>query len=156
MAISKEFQNRFIELTNDVDAASKEGKAEIIGISRSTFSNAYNYGILPKTPSLIKISDYFNISVEYLIANTDDEYFVKSTEPGNFLSRLDGLRAEKNISANYELSLLVHIHHNNIRQWYKLNCLPLIGDLVILADFFGVSVDYLLGRTDDRTPYRAD
>lgn len=42
MAISKEFQKRFIELTSDIEVKSKEKKAEIIGINRSTFSNAYN------------------------------------------------------------------------------------------------------------------
>lgn len=42
MAISKEFQKRFIELTSNIEVKSKEKKAEIIGINRSTFSNAYN------------------------------------------------------------------------------------------------------------------
>lgn len=154
MAISKEFQKRFIELTNDIEVKSKEKKAEIIGINRSTFSNAFNYGIVPKTPSLITIADYFNISIEYLIANTDDEYFEKSTRPANFLERLEALQVEYGIKTRYELAQKLLIHRNNIAQWYKLNCLPLIDDLMIIADFFNVSIDYLLGRTDDKTSYK--
>lgn len=37
---------------------------------------------------------------------------------------------------------------------YELGKLPLPVDLLIkLADLYGVSVDYLLGRTDERAPY---
>lgn len=154
MAISKDFQKRFIELTSDIEVKSKERKAEIIGINRSTFSNAFNYGIVPKTPSLIHIADYFNISIEYLIANTEDEYFEKATFPKNFLERLEELRIEYGIKTRYELAQEILIHRNNIAQWYKLNCLPLIDDLIIIAKHFKVSIDYLLGRTDDRTPYK--
>lgn len=154
MAISKEFQKRFIELTNDIDVKSKDKKAEVIGINRSTFSNAFNYGIVPKTPSLIRIADYFNISVDYLIANTNEDYFDRSTHPKNFFVRLEELRIEHNIKTRYELAQKLLIHRNNIAQWYKLDCLPLIDDLIIIASYFNVSVDYLLGRTDDRTPLR--
>ncbi len=154
VAISKEFQNRFIELISDIEVKSKDKKAEIIGINRSTFSNAFNYGIVPKTPSLIRIADYFNISVEFLIAITDDEYFDHSKSPKSFIERLEELRIERNIKTKYELSQKILIHRNNIAQWYKLNCLPLIDDLIIIAKHFNVSVDYLLGRTDNRTPYK--
>ncbi len=64
------------------------------------------------------------------------------------------LQKEKNISTVYELAKIVHIHRNNIAQWNKLNCIPLIDDIIIVADYFDVSIDYLLGRTDDRTPYK--
>lgn len=37
---------------------------------------------------------------------------------------------------------------------YELGKLPLPVDVLMkLADLYGVSVDYLLGRTDERTPY---
>lgn len=67
--------------------------------------------------------------------------------------RLNELQKTKGILTVYELSKQIHIHRNNIAQWINLNCLPLIDDLEIIADFFKVSIDYLLGRTDDRTPY---
>jgi len=151
MAISQSFQERFMDLTNEIDAKSKEKKANIIGINATTFSRAYNYGIVPKTPSLICIADYFNISVDYLIALTDDEYFEKSKQPKTFLERLEELRIERGIKTRYELAQELLIHRNNIAQWYKIDCLPLIDDLIIIAQYFKVSIDYLLGRTDDRT-----
>lgn len=154
MALSKNFQNRFIELVNDLEGQSKSKNADLIGISNTTYSNAYNYGIIPKTSTLIRIANYFNISIEFIIGNTDDEQFEKSQHPVLFKERLMQLQKEKNISTVYELAKIVHIHRNNIAQWNKLNCIPLIDDIIIVADYFDVSIDYLLGRTDDRTPYK--
>ncbi len=88
MSLSKEFQERFIELADNIEETGKSQRAKIIGISNTTYSNAYNYGIVPKTSSLMRIADYFNISVEYLIANTDDEHFEKSAHPKQFKERL--------------------------------------------------------------------
>lgn len=154
MAISKEFQERLIELADELIGKTKSQKADNIGIDRTSFSSAYNYGIVPKTPTLIKIADYFNISIEFLMGLTDNEHFIKSNNTANFFERLNILRNEKGLTANNALSKEVHIHRNNIRQWYNIHCLPLIDDLIILADYFEVSIDYLLGRTDDRTPYK--
>lgn len=154
MALSINFQNRFVELADELDEKSKSKRAKIIGVSNTTYSNAYNYGIIPKTSSLIRIADYFDISVEYLIGNTDNERYEKSLRAVPFKERLLELQEYKNIPTVYELSQRVHIHRNNIAQWNKLNCIPLIDDLIVLADFFEVSVDYLLGRTADKTPYK--
>lgn len=150
MAISKNLQERLIDLSDELGEISKEKKAAIIGINHTTYSRIYNYGIVPRTPALVKIADYFNVSVAYLMGESDSDYFSPIIEKVPFTSRLDSLLQEKNIKTLYDLSQKVHIHRNNIRQWYTADCLPLIDDLFILADFFGVSVDYLLGRTDDR------
>mgnify|MGYP006990198227 FL=1 len=55
MAISTEFQKRIIELADELVGKNKSEKADNIGIDRTSFSSAYNYGIVPKTPTLIKI-----------------------------------------------------------------------------------------------------
>ncbi len=150
MAISKELQNRLKELSEDIDEKSKEKKAAVIGINHTTFSKIYNYGIVPRTPALITIADYFNVSVEYLMGVSDDEYFSKSRNPKKFTERLEELMAENKIKTIYRLSQDVLIHRNNVRQWYTADCLPLFEDLRAMAVYFEVSVDYLLGRTDDR------
>ena len=150
MAISKNLQERLIDLSDELGEISKEKKAAIIGINHTTYSRIYNYGIVPRTPALVKIADYFNVSVAYLMGESDSDYFSPIIDKVPFTSRLDSLLQEKNIKTLYDLSQKVHIHRSNIRQWYTADCLPLIDDLFILADFFGVSVDYLLGRTDDR------
>ncbi len=54
-----------------------------------------------------------------------------------------------------EIANILGISQNTYSQ-YELGVLNFPVDAVIkLADFYGVSVDYLLGRTDVPTPYPA-
>ncbi len=154
MAISLTFKERFIELADELDVSSHTEKSKVIGISNTTYFNIYNYGVIPTTTSLMRIADYFNISIDYLIGNTDIDSFVKSNEPISFWERLNSLRTESNIPTIYKLADSIHIHRNNIAQWKKQSSIPLIDDVELIADYFNVSIDYLLGRTDDRTPYK--
>lgn len=153
MAISKEFQSRFIELINELDLKKRTEIANTIGITYATFSKAYNYGILPTVPILIRIADYFNISIDYLIGSTDNDFFYKSNNSATFQTRLEELRLKKGIATVYELSQRIHIHRNNIAQWLKKDYIPTIDDLIIIANLFDVSIDYLVGRTDDDTNF---
>ena len=72
MGISNEFKKRVKELTDEMAEINKTQRAKAIGIEPTTFSNVYNYGIIPKTPTLIKIADYFNVSLDYLFGRTDN------------------------------------------------------------------------------------
>ena len=152
MTVSREFQNRFKECVELQGKVNKHQLANEMNIAYTIFSKAYNYGIVPKPIILMRIADFFNISVEYLLGKTDDEYFEKSKSPKTFHERLTYLRDSKNLTPS-NLSHYTHIHRNRILQWDKYNYIPPLHDLTILADFFDVSLDYLLGRTDDDTPY---
>ena len=149
MRISVEFQNRFIDLVEETHNDAKTLAAEKIGITYVTFSKIYNYGILPKVAVLVRIADFFNVSMEYLLAHTDDDRFVRSEHPQTFQKRLILLKEEKGLKSFYELAEKVHIHKSNISQWLLKNYIPEIESLEILADYFGVTLDYLLGRADD-------
>ncbi len=149
MRISVEFQNRFKELVEETCDNAKTLAAEKIGVTYVTFSKIYNYGILPKVAVLVQIADFFNVSLEYLLARTDDDRFVRSERPQTFQERLVLLKEEKGLKSFYELAEKVHIHKSNISQWLLKNYIPEIENLEILADYFGVTLDYLLGRTDD-------
>lgn len=153
MALSEVFRKRFVELTDELDLKNKTEIAAALGLTYATFVKIYNYGILPTAHILSRIGDYFNVSIEYLIGNTDNDYFIKSENKVTFQERLEELRKKHNISTVYELSQRLHIHRNNIAQWIKKDYLPSIDDLIIIANLFDTSIDYLIGRTDDDTPY---
>ena len=52
-----------------------------------------------------------------------------------------------------EIAKLLNIRQNTYSQ-YEIGVLRYPVDVLMkLADFYGVSVDYLLGRTDVKTPY---
>jgi len=64
-----------------------------------------------------------------------------------FAERLKELRIEKKLSMK-ALSLKTGLSTNAICQWEKNSTDITSGNLIILADFFGVTTDYLLGREE--------
>ena len=66
--------------------------------------------------------------------------------------RIRDLREDRDLSQS-ELAALLKIHQTTYSD-YELGRVNVpVAALHILADFYGVSVDYLLGRTDRKTPY---
>ena len=62
------------------------------------------------------------------------------------------LRIEKNLT-QAELAEVIGATHSTVAKWESGVSLPRAKELRILAEFFNVSADYLIGLTDDRTPY---
>jgi len=148
MSISVEFQKSLNDLVNEQELG-RTKLARAIQIDYRSFSNALNYGILPKPQALAKLADYFNISISELLGNTENDYFVKAKNPVDFYTRLEILRKERNISY-YKLANDCHFDKSCISKWLKKNHIPSLETLELIADYFNVSLDYLLGRTDDR------
>lgn len=67
---------------------------------------------------------------------------------GDVMIKLFELRSEKGLSQR-ELARIMNISQGTYNNWENENTQPSIEQLIALADFFEVSVDYLLGRTDE-------
>lgn len=66
-----------------------------------------------------------------------------------FSERLKELRQEKGLSQQQlAINLKGKISRTAIAQWELGTRIIKSDSLIILADFFGVTTDYLLGRTD--------
>ena len=152
MSISNVFQNRITELVEDCEVKKSE-LPNLIGVDYRSLSNALNYGIIPTPRILIRIADYFNVSIKYLLGTSNDEYFSKSKVKSDFKTRFDFLCKENNITF-YKVSKDLHLDQSYITRWFNKNYLPSLELLDLISDYFEVSVDYLLGRTDDETPYK--
>jgi len=66
---------------------------------------------------------------------------------------ISSLARERGLSIG-ALAAIVGISSGNMYDWRSGRSRPSVEALGKLADFFGVSVDYLLGRTSKRKPYR--
>ena len=64
-----------------------------------------------------------------------------------FAERLKDLRLEKGLTQR-GLAKLLNISYSAIRQWENQERVPNAEAVVILAKFFSVTTDYLLGLTD--------
>ena len=93
MPISTKFQKRINELVADSELKNadlaKAGKFDY-----RSLSNALVYGIIPTTSTLIKIADYFNVSIDYLLGRTDKNDFFEMSN-STFQQRFEELCKEK-------------------------------------------------------------
>ncbi len=64
--------------------------------------------------------------------------------------RIRQLRLERGINQK-ELGNAVGVSKQSVSNWENGNIMPSIDLLIRLADVFGVSTDYLLGREEGRT-----
>ena len=69
-----------------------------------------------------------------------------------YQNRLRDLREDKDLNQT-DIAKLLTVHQTTYSD-YELNKLNIpVSVLHTLADFYGVSVDYLLGRTNRKEPY---
>lgn len=66
------------------------------------------------------------------------------------VNRIKALRLEKGLSQR-DLAAALFVNQTAVSQWERGATSPSTDTAVMLASFFGVSIDYLLGRSD--TPY---
>ena len=149
--ISDKFRNRIKEIIDDQDCSKKDFHS-FVGISRDVIIRATKYGIIPSLKSLIKIADKVNVSLPYLLGETDNDEFYMSEHPTTFHIRLEQLAVENNVKYS-AIASKMPFAYNSIYEWMRTGGLPSLEYLKPLAKYFNVSVDYLLGRTDDRTLY---
>ena len=102
---------------------------------------------LPSVEYIVIIADYLNCSIEYLFGLTDDKCFIKAKHPSDFISRFTSLLKEKKCT-KYCVAKNCGVGRSAISKWFHMQKMPKIETLVKLSEFFGCSIDYLIGRSD--------
>ncbi len=147
LRISEDFRNRLIELLQE-DGGKKKDIAKKMKVDFRSLSNAYNFGIIPKPSTLMKMADYFNVSIDFLLGRSDNDAFFKSDNPVGFYARYSLLRDLRNLKDG-QIATELHFDRTLCYKWKSKNHIPTLEILDLLCDYFNVSLDYLLGRTDD-------
>ena len=146
LSLSPVFKRRLNDIISDSDY-SKSELVKLIPISQSTLSNALAYGIIPSVKTLIKVADFFEISLNYLLGKTDDDSFEKSSLNVTFYNRFEQLCSEKGVT-HYKVATDCLFDKSSISKWFRKNYIPELEIIELLCDYFNVIPDYLLGRCD--------
>ena len=84
---------------------SQQRLADAIFVTQSSVNKYENHNIEPEIAILIRIADFFNTSVDYLIGHTDVRRRIEATEAfqlnaqeAAMLTRYRGLRADEKIN----------------------------------------------------------
>lgn len=95
--------------------------------------------------NLEKLANFFKCSFEYLLGRTDEFHVCEPVVPlPDFYERLRLLFKASNLSF-YRLSRTTCVNYSGIYRWKKGEK-PSVKSLIAIADFLGVTIDYLVGR----------
>lgn len=146
--ISKKFQNRLLSIIEEQDCSNEEF-ALLVGVSTPVITKAITFGILPTTRILTRIADKLECSVLYLLGEVDEDNFISSVVGDTFFDRLELLKNEKKVSYR-KIALDMPFCQSYFSDWKKNGTVPALEYVFALSQYFGVSIDYLLGRSDYR------
>lgn len=100
----------------------------------------------PSFDNLVLLADNFGCSADYLLGLKDDEVEYTANEQRQpFDVLFSDLLKEKNIS-EYRLVKQTGLARSKVDEWRKAASLPSVESLVLVAKFFDVTVDRLVGR----------
>ena len=120
------------------------------GINQSAISQYENGLCLPTIQNLSILANYFHVSTDYLLDRTDvEEPYPCGDGHGGNLRRI----REKRHLTQIGVQMRVGINQSAISQYETGGELPTIQNIILLADLFHVSTDFLLDRTDVEEPY---
>lgn len=69
-----------LKLLRNRKSISQQQLADIIGVSQQSINKYENHNVEPDIETLIKIADYFNTSVDFLIGHTDIEHIIEKVK----------------------------------------------------------------------------
>lgn len=117
--------------------------------SKATISQFEHNKRIPDLDRLINIADYFQVSLDYLCCNKSNDN-VRCTNPGTRIKRLikkNGL-SQKEFVDKFNEKYGYSDSEAIISQYVNNKRTPEIDKMVKIADFFNVTLDYIMCRTD--------
>ena len=124
--------------------------SNMLNISQGAYAH-WEYGKRePNFEKLSMLACIFDVSIDFLLSEnleiSKETYLKLKEEKKNLFSvRLKELRLQHGFSQE-ELAEKIGIKQNSYSDWENGKCKPNYEKLEKLADFFGVSLDWLFGR----------
>lgn len=105
---------------------------------------------LPSLEVAVKLAEYFNCSLNYLfgVDNYLDIEKYQKPDISVFYPRYLELLKSNNVS-HYYLYKTIGLNNSSITKW-KNGSKPKMESLVKIADYFGTTIDYLVGRSNSK------
>lgn len=117
--------------------------------SKATISQFEHNKRIPDLDRLINIADYFQVSLDYLCSNKSNDN-VRCTNPGTRIKRLikkNGL-SQKEFVEKFNEKYGYSDSEATVSQYVNNKRTPEIDKMVKIANFFNVTLDYIMCRTD--------
>lgn len=116
-----------------------------LNIEQSVISKFLLGERLPSANTLVKLSDFFNITTDYLLGLSDVLDNRKFKERPPFNEQFEFLLSNFN-KTKYRLGKDAEFSEETLNRWQKGQYEPTVESLARLAKYFDCSVDFVLGR----------
>lgn len=137
-------KNRVLELLEEREISIKEFCEKANLRKNAIYDLDHNY---PNLANAIKMADALQVSLDYLVENTDEEVFVKAKHTNfNFYEKVENLLQSGNKSKR-QMCEDLGLSRDAYTRW-KRGAVPYFSTIVSIAKYFDVTVDYLVGRSD--------
>lgn len=142
----KVFGERLSCLRTAVGASQQALGAEIsVGKSAVSMMESGQRAASPEI--LMALASYFKVTVDYLLGATDIPDIPETHVYPQFPDRLKQLRLAKRLNI-FDMAELLGTTERNYAGYEEGEMMPKLTVLCALADYFDVSLDYLVGRSD--------
>ena len=134
--------------------------AKDTGITQATLSRWKTGRVSPSIETLQVLAEYFGVTIDYLMGNTHaEEQTPPKTQKAPTLSQKDERDIKKKMYeifaqlckqhgvTPYKVSKETGVSQPTLSEWKKGTYTPKQDKLQKIADYFGVTLDYLMGNT---------
>ena len=143
MELMSKFAERLDEVMFDAHLNGKE-LALAVGVRPTTIYNLLNGKRQPSIEVLVRLADYFKISADYLLGREPERAMTTIKKRPPWKEQICFLLKHYGIT-KYRLCKDVPVTHSIFYAWQKGSA-PILDYVLRLADYFGCSVDFVLGR----------
>lgn len=140
------FTERFNELL--AERGLKPSKlATVLNVPKNTICRYARGAQLPNLQMALTLSEYFGCSIDYLLGRCDEGKVFTPLKIQVFSERFPVLLQQFNTN-KYRIAKETALHSSILYRWQSGDCSPELESLIILADHFDCSIEYLLGRCE--------
>ena len=143
------FSERFKSLKLQMDVTYPQIAAHL-GLTQRTVKGYASGEIKPDYYKLIALADYFGATLDYLVGNSPFPDYSASEDltPFPYLcERMKLLRVAKKMDI-FDIAESLDISPRSYAGFEAGEVLPRLRTICLIADYFDVSIDYLIGRSD--------
>ncbi len=117
---------------------------QLLKLSNSSFYKIFNHSRQPKIDTLLKIAKYFNCSLDFLLGRTENETPLAKGKKISIKVPFEKQLKINNTNIN-RVATSIGTSTATIYRWLNNKTYPTLEYLIKLADYFGCTVDYLVG-----------
>lgn len=140
----------FAERLNDLmfeNSVKPETLSKTLEVDLSLIYKYLRKEFTPSTLNSIKISNFFNCSLDYLIGLSENITKFYCNEIKSFSIQFQSILNEHHCT-RYRLKKETNLAKQSVDDWYNGIRVPTIENLKVLARYFDCSLDYLVGRNN--------